>query len=41
MMVKGHFMAAPEPEIELTEASSQYFEEKRSFEAQRLQAWFG
>jgi sulfide:quinone oxidoreductase len=41
MMVKGHFLAEPEPEVILTEASPQYLEEKRSFEAQRLQAWFG
>jgi sulfide:quinone oxidoreductase len=40
MMVKGHFMAVPEPEIALTDASEKYLEEKRSFEAQRLQAWF-
>jgi len=41
MMVKGHFLAQPEPEVELTEASPKYLEEKRSFEAQRLQTWFG
>ena len=41
MMVKGHFLAVPEPEIALTEASPQHLEEKQSFEAQRLQAWFG
>jgi len=41
MMVKGHFLAEPEPEVMLTEASPEYFEEKRSFEAQRLQTWFG
>ena len=41
MMVKGHFMAVPEPEIALTEASAQYLEEKRAFETQRLQTWFG
>ena len=40
MMVKGQFMAAPEPEIALTEASAQQLEEKRAFEAQRLQSWF-
>jgi sulfide:quinone oxidoreductase len=40
MMVKGHFMAVPEPEIELTEAAEQYLEEKRSFEEQRLRRWF-
>jgi sulfide:quinone oxidoreductase len=41
MMVKGHFLAEPEPEVMLTEASTQYLEEKRSFETQRLQTWFG
>jgi sulfide:quinone oxidoreductase len=41
MMVRGHFLAEPEPEVMLTEASPQYLEEKRSFETQRLQAWFG
>jgi sulfide:quinone oxidoreductase len=41
MLVKGHFLAVPEPEIALTEASSQNLEEKQSFEAQRLQEWFG
>ncbi len=41
MMVKGHFLAVPAPEVELTEASTQYMEEKRAFESQRLQTWFG
>jgi sulfide:quinone oxidoreductase len=41
MMVRGHFMAAPEPEIALTDASEGYLEEKRSFERRRLQTWFG
>ena len=41
MMVKGHFMAVPDPEIALTDASPQLLEEKRAFEAQRLQSWFG
>jgi sulfide:quinone oxidoreductase len=41
MMVKGHFMAVPEPEIDLTEASAEHLEEKRVFESQRLQTWFG
>jgi len=40
MMVTGHFMAVPDPEISLTEASAQQLEEKRAFEAQRLQMWF-
>jgi hypothetical protein len=33
-------MAVPDPEVSLTEASAQYLEEKRAFEAQRLGAWF-
>ena len=41
MMVKGHFMAVPEPEVALTEASAQLLEEKRAFEEHRLQDWFG
>lgn len=41
MMVKGHFLAEPEPEVMLTEASPTYLEEKRSFEIKRLQSWFG
>jgi sulfide:quinone oxidoreductase len=40
MLVKGHFMAVPEPEIALTEASAQLLEEKRSFEEERLKEWF-
>ena len=40
MKVQGHFMAVPEPEIALTEASVQLLEEKREFEGQRLAAWF-
>ena len=40
MMVRGHFMAVPEPEIALTEASGEHLAEKRAFETQRLQAWF-
>jgi sulfide:quinone oxidoreductase len=41
MMVKGHFLAVPEPEVALTDASAQHLEEKRAFEVQRLQTWFG
>jgi len=41
MMVRGQFLAEPEPEVILTEASAKYFEEKQSFETKRLQAWFG
>jgi sulfide:quinone oxidoreductase len=41
MMVKGHFLAVPEPEVALTEASTGQLEEKRAFELERLQTWFG
>jgi sulfide:quinone oxidoreductase len=41
MMVRGHFLAEPEPEVTLTEPSPEYLNEKRLFETQRLQAWFG
>ena len=41
MMVRGHFMAVPDPEVSLTEASAEYLIEKQSFEEQRLQTWFG
>ncbi len=41
MMVTGHFMAEPEPEVMLTEATSQYMNEKRAFETDRLKKWFG
>lgn len=41
MMVRGQFLAEPEPEVSLTEPSPEYLEDKRSFEVQRLQTWFG
>ncbi len=41
MMVKGHFLAEPEPEVVLTEASPKYLEQKLHFETERLQTWFG
>ena len=40
MMVKGHFMAVPDPEVTLIQASPTLLDEKRAFETQRLQAWF-
>jgi sulfide:quinone oxidoreductase len=40
MMVQGKFLAAPEPEVMLTDASPEYLVEKRNFEAERLQKWF-
>ncbi|MFN3928824.1 MAG: hypothetical protein ACK4OK_04225 [Thermoflexus sp.] len=41
MLVRGRFLAEPAPEIELTDPSPRYLEEKRAFEAERLRAWFG
>lgn len=41
MMVQGRFLVDPAPEVVLTEASPQYLDEKRVFETERLQNWFG
>jgi sulfide:quinone oxidoreductase len=41
MLVQGNFLAEPEPEVTLTEATTGYMEEKRSFETERLMEWFG
>jgi len=41
MMIRGNFLAEPEPEVMLTEATSEFLNEKRSFETQRLLEWFG
>ncbi len=41
MMVRGNFLAEPEPEVTLTEATVEFLNEKRSFETQRLSEWFG
>jgi hypothetical protein len=41
MMVTGRFLAQPEPEVMLTEASPEYMNDKRAFETQRLEKWFG
>lgn len=41
MLVQGRFLVEPAPEVVLTEASPQYLDEKRAFESERLQAWFG
>ncbi len=40
MMVRGRFLAEPAPEVILTEPSRAYLEQKRSFEVERLRAWF-
>lgn len=39
--VRGNFLAEPAPAIALTEPSAQTLNEKRTFEAERLKAWFG
>jgi sulfide:quinone oxidoreductase len=41
MMVRGRFLAEPAPQVELTEASPRYLEEKARYEGQRLDEWFG
>jgi sulfide:quinone oxidoreductase len=41
MMVKGSFLAEPEPLVSLTDSSVQYLEEKKKFESDRLEKWFG
>jgi sulfide:quinone oxidoreductase len=41
MLVQGEFLAAPAPKVELTEPSSESLAQKRRWEAERLQAWFG
>jgi len=41
MMVHGSFLAEPEPIVSLTEASKEYLEEKKKFESERLEKWFG
>jgi sulfide:quinone oxidoreductase len=41
MMVRGKFLATPAPDVELTRPSAAFLEEKRRFEQQRLDAWFG
>jgi sulfide:quinone oxidoreductase len=40
MMVTGEFLAQPAPRVRLTDPSRAYFDEKRSFEADRLAKWF-
>lgn len=41
MMVTGRFLAEPAPEVQLTESSPRYLEEKAHYERQRLDEWFG
>jgi sulfide:quinone oxidoreductase len=40
-MVRGRFLATPAPDVELTEASPRYLEEKARYERERLDTWFG
>jgi sulfide:quinone oxidoreductase len=40
-MVEGDFFADPEPRVELSAESSAHADEKRRFEAERLERWFG
>jgi sulfide:quinone oxidoreductase len=39
--VRGNFLTEPAPAITLTEPSAQTLAEKRTFELERLKAWFG
>ncbi len=41
MLVRGHFMASPVPEVTLTDPSAGFLAEKESFETERLERWFG
>jgi len=41
MLVQGEFLAAPAPRVELTEPSADSLAQKRTWEAERLAAWFG
>lgn len=40
-LVDGDFYAAPEPRVSIAEPSADHAAEKRSFESERLQRWFG
>jgi sulfide:quinone oxidoreductase len=41
MMVKGRFLAEPAPDVELMGPSAQLLEDKRAYERDRLETWFG
>jgi sulfide:quinone oxidoreductase len=41
MMVKGRFLAEPAPDVELMGPSAQLLEDKRAYERDRLESWFG
>jgi len=40
-LVEGNFFAEPEPEVRLREPAPEHARAKRSFEAERLDGWFG
>ncbi len=40
-LIEGDFFAAPEPRIQLREVSEAHAQEKHTFEAERLERWFG
>ena len=39
--VEGDFFAKPEPQVRARDVSETYAEEKRRFESERLERWFG
>jgi sulfide:quinone oxidoreductase len=39
--VEGDFFARPEPQVSLQDVSARHAEDKRAFESERLQRWFG
>ncbi len=39
--VEGNFFAKPEPEVRVRDVSEAYAQEKRRFEAELLERWFG
>ena len=41
MLVRGNFLAEPAPDVELTQPSRAFYEQKGTFERERLDAWFG
>jgi len=41
MEVRGDFLASPAPAVSIGEPSASFLEQKRTFEATRLKAWFG
>ncbi|HKZ55801.1 MAG TPA: FAD/NAD(P)-binding oxidoreductase [Anaerolineales bacterium] len=41
MLVQGHFMAEPAPQIALSEPTVEAFAQKQAFEQDRLRGWFG